>query len=100
MPDGTVLEKANPCPACQPVAWLRRCHGQPAEGIFTSRAEAELIPRMAGTQQVRGSLTTGLTWLGAGRTFTLEPLTAEQLAAWQAQQGILPARPGSAGAET
>lgn len=94
--DGATLERTRPCPDCQPdvdagpVAWLRRCNDQPAEGILTTYAEAKSIPYITGTEQVRGSLTTGLTWRGAGRTFTLEPLTADQLAAWKDRRSGVP----------
>lgn len=74
----------------EPVAWLRRCNGQPEAGILTGRAEAEDIPFLAGTRQLRGSLATGLSWRAAGHDFTLQPLSAEELRAWCDAHGVIP----------
>ena len=82
---------AGPPPAAdsEPVAWLRRCNGEPAAGVLTRRAEAAAIPRLAGTRNLRGSLDEGMSWQAAGREFTLEPLTDAQFRAWRDEHGVI-----------
>ena len=74
----------------EPVAWLRRCNGEPAAGVLTSSAEAAAIPHLADTRDLRGDLFAGMTWRAAGRPFSLEPLTDAQFRAWRDEHGVIP----------
>jgi hypothetical protein len=52
--------------------WLRRCEGQPADGIEVNRYALRAV--LAASENVEADEDDVITWSAAGRKFTAEPV--------------------------
>lgn len=70
-PDPAFLDQIT---AAAPT-WLRRCNGRPSEGIATSPAALRTV--LAASTDVARDRQGRITWRGAGRIFTAEPIVED-----------------------